>query len=430
MTIAPLLAFLLLGCPAEPDPTPPQTPSEPGSPAESWAGAIESMELDVDLRDLSATATVQTLGAGRAASFSASGLDIASVEDAIGPLPFEFTDGRLDVGLRGDAPGQDLAIRYDFAEADRFEGWFGASTVTWPTHCGNLFPCRPEPHLGLRADLDVTPANGLTAVAPSLVAPGPAYQVAFAQGTYDVLDLGTSDGGVALSVHHFPQDAARAAEGAAGLVEIFSWLESTLGPYPYGDDAGAVEVEWGPGAFGGIEHHPRWYISSAAIADVTTQAHEAAHGWFGTGLRLRCWEDLVLSEGTATWLAARAQGVVLGDAAGQAVWDGYASEFSGFGDVSGELAWIAEGCNAEDPIAGRLRTRAPYIKGAFFYRAVAEEVGVDALDAVLGGFFADHVGAAAGMQDLLDRIAEDTGFDPADLARDWLLSTELPPGFP
>jgi aminopeptidase N len=35
------------------------------------------------------------------------------------------------------------------------------------------------------------------------------------------------------------------------------------------------------------------------------QVHEAAHGWFGDGVRLRCWEDFVLSEGTASHLDAR-----------------------------------------------------------------------------------------------------------------------------
>ncbi len=424
-----LLLVFLLGCPAESTPDPDE-PAEPGEPAESWAGSLDHMALSVDLGDLSAVASLETTGADRAASFRADGLEVSAVQDALGELPFAVEDGRLDVGLRGDEATQQIEITYTFELADRFEGFWGATTVTWPTHCGNVFPCRPDPALGLTVELDVTPTEDLVAVAPDIPAPAPAYQVAFSQGSYETLELGTSDGGTELSVAHFPQDAARAAQGAAELLDVFSWLENTLGPYPFGSEAGAVEVEWGPGAFGGIEHHPRWHISSAAVHDRVTQAHEAAHGWYGTGLRLSCWEDLVLSEGTVTYLAARALGAVAGAAAEEAVWEGYASEFSGFGDVSTELAWIDVGCNEEDPVAGRLRTRAPYIKGAYFFRAVADEVGAEALDAVLGSFFVEHVGGAAGMQDLLDHILADTGFDPTDLAAGWLLSTELPPGAP
>jgi aminopeptidase N len=57
---------------------------------------------------------------------------------------------------------------------------------------------------------------------------------------------------------------------------------------------------------------------------------------------------------------------------------------------------------------------------------VAEEVGAETLDGLLSSFYQANVGQAAGMQDMLDAIAEQTGFDPSELAQGWLLSLERP----
>ncbi len=59
---------------------------------------------------------------------------------------------------------------------------------------------------------------------------------------------------------------------------------------------------------------------------------------------------------------------------------------------------------------------------AYFYRAVAEAVGPDVLDTVLGSFFDEHAGEAATMQEMLDLIQIETGFDPGPLADGWLRS--------
>ena len=53
-----------------------------------------------------------------------------------------------------------------------------------------------------------------------------------------------------------PANTAAGIEGTANLVDTFEWFEQTLGPYPFGGSAGSVGVNWGPGAYGGMEHHP------------------------------------------------------------------------------------------------------------------------------------------------------------------------------
>ena len=62
----------------------------------------------------------------------------------------------------------------------------------------------------------------------------------------------------------------------------------------------------------------------------------------------------------------------------------------------------------------------PYYKGAWFYREYAELVGVDALDAALGSFFAAHAGQAVTMQQMMDHLQLACGVDPMPLAEGWL----------
>ncbi len=78
-------------------------------------------------------------------------------------------------------------------------------------------------------------------------------------------------------------------------------------------------------------------------------------------------------------------------------------------------AW-PQGCNQIDIIRDRLFTNLPYMQGAFFYKDVAAAIGADVLDGVIGRFYRAHQNQAASMQDMLDAIEADTGFDPTPLA--------------
>ena len=200
------------------------------------------------------------------------------------------------------------------------------------------------------------------------------------------------------------------------------WLEQTLGPYRFGRKAGTVSVAWGPGAFGGMEHHPYWHVGSAALGDVETNTHEAAHGWFGGGIRLACWEDFVLSEGTTTYLAGRALDVVA-PTVGAAIWQSYANEL---GEVDPRDKVWPDSCGTVDILADELFTRAPYMRGAFFYRAVALKVGAAKLDDALRAFYEQHQGKPATMASMLTTIATVTGYDPTACAAMWLRATTIP----
>ena len=139
----------------------------------------------------------------------------------------------------------------------------------------------------------------------------------------------------------------------------------------------------------------------------------------GDGIRISCWEDFVLSEGTVSYLTARATEIASGKAAGDAVWAGYQDQLDGVFSSDDRIAW-PQSCGTVDVLKDGLFSQSPYMKGAFFYRAVADQIGKEALDSALGAFYRAHVGQAATMQAMLDHLHTTTGAGAEPLAAAWL----------
>jgi aminopeptidase N len=176
-----------------------------------------------------------------------------------------------------------------------------------------------------------------------------------------------------------------------------------------------------------MEHHPRWHVGAGSLASQETNVHEAAHGWFGDGIRIQCWEDFVLSEGTVTYLAARALDVVA-PTVGADTWASYESELGGI--RAADPVW-PDSCGTVDILDDNLFTNAPYIRGAFFYKGVADRLvadglGAEKLDEALAAFYQAHAGGSATMADMLQTIHDVTGYDPTTCAEMWLRSTTKP----
>jgi len=429
MRLIPILvAAGLAGCGddhvANPDAAAPDAAPE----TENWDRDVLDTALSFDLATRAATATI-TLAPdpSRVASFEVGDLAITSVVGADGaPLEIDTaTPGELHVHFPAGAEPV-LTAAYTFDYKDNFEGADDNPplTLTWPHYCGNLFPCknRESPADGTRFTLELSGVpDDVVAIYPAEIpAEAPSYMVAWSIDPYTELPLGTTTAGTAVSMWHQPTNGAQAAAGGAHLVAAFDWLEQHVGAYLFGDQVGTVSTRWGAGAFGGMEHHPYWHVAAAALSSEEVNVHEAAHGWFGNGVRLRCWEDFVLSEGTVTYLAARVLGEVGGAALGDEIWAGYQDELDG---LAPGVAW-PDSCG-EVPILD-LFTRIPYIKGAFFFRAVADRIGATVLDDALAAFYGEHAGRAAGMQDLLDAIEAESGWDPTACAAKWLRAIDVP----
>lgn len=402
-------------------------PSSP-APREDLGRDILSTALEVDLATLRATATISLSGSqDTGASFEAQGLTIEAVRSAEGPLQYALSDGRLDIGVPATERSTEVVIEYGFTVQNSFEGLMAdGSTLTWPYYCGNLFPCHSDPADGTKLALSVqgTPAGQTTIHAPRVDLDAPSYMLAWTTGDYVPLDLGTTPAGTHLTAYAFAGGEAAAEMGTATLREVFSWYETTYGPYPFGKEAGAVAVKWGV-QYGGMEHHPFWHVSEFAMGDAWIQAHEVAHGWFGDGVRIACWEDLVLSEGTVSYLEARAVAQVMGDAEAQKIWSAYQARLDAA--MAGTAPKIARppGCGEADPYQS-WGFDIPYMKGAFFFRALEGKIGLEELDGALARFVAQYRGQAAHFADLLAVVEAESGYDPTACAASWLEAEAVP----
>ena len=332
---------------------------------------------------------------------------------------------KLDLAL----PPSDQPLAVDFTFHYKLhEGFTGASslgfTFLWPYFCGNLFPCHSQPADGTTFMLDVTgvPAGKQAVFPTSVPSLAPAYQIAWTIDAYTELPLGMTTAGTQVSVWYRPNELTAAQNGTAHLVAAFDWFEKTIGAYRFGSKVGSVAVAWPAGAYGGMEHHPRWHISAPDLADEVTNVHESAHGWFGDGIRIGCWEDFVLSEGTVSYLAARALDVVAPSVGAQA-WTSYASDLSHV--PASDPVW-PQTCGTVDVLTDNLYTNAPYMRGAFFYRAVALKVGAEKVDMALHAFYAAHAGQTGHMSEMLQTLKDVTGYDPTTCADMWLKSTTKP----
>ncbi len=433
-----MIPTLLLGC-GEPAPQRRPEPEPPAAvvPAEDWSRDLVATDLALDLDSGAGTAVITLAPSSRPhASFEIGDLEIHEVSGPDGPLPWRVVDG----GLASAAPGRRLdvvaptgpdpavvQVDYTFAPHPDFDGWMPQRGVTllWPYFCGNLFPCRSDPADGLRFTLDVTGGDGVLVYPREIPSDAPSYQPAIASGDYTELDLGRTAAGTRVTAWALPGDEAATRRGTRNLVAVVDFFERTLGPYRFGDHLGTVGVSWGPGGLGGMEHHPFWHVASGAVGDEEVQAHEAAHGWFGDGVRLRCWEDFVLSEGTASYLAARA----LEQVGGTDVWPEYADWLRySCRHYAPTAAWPPT-CGAIDLLNDPLWSGIPYMQGACFYEDVADRIGPERVDRALAAVYAAKGGHAASMADVVLALrAEAPGEEAAidALVADWLTGPECP----
>jgi aminopeptidase N len=402
----------------------------------NWVRAVRHTDLHLDFEILEGVAGLTVAGdEADGLALEVGDHDIREVTDETtgAGLPFRAKAGVLAVGLPARNTDARVTVRYGFRSQTEVGGWLGTDgvTFTWPEYCGYLFPCRAAPSEGQTYSMRVTGVpEGAVAVYPEEIPmPAPAYMPAVALGPFERVDLGETTAGTRLSVWHGPGEAAAARTGTQRLVEAFDFLERTYGAYAYGAHAGTVSAPWAEDATGGMEFHPFWHVGRDDLANEEVHLHEAAHGWFGNGVRLACWEDFVLSEGTTTYIAGRAA-----ESAGLDLWPEYAC-FLAF-DCNPEngvnTVALPEGCAITDFESHPLWSTVPYMKGAFFYREVAEVIGVAAVDAVIADFYRTHVGRAAHMDDMIAALRDAAGPRGAAidaLADAWLRTLDCPRDF-
>lgn len=381
---------------------------------------IESISLDIDLSMLQGLAHYQLVPSeNNYLNLDIGDLEIISVTNGYKNISHSIHQNgssfhnllAIDVG-----PETHIFIKYQYKPHNNFEGW-GASgfTYTWPDKCSNLYPCLEKIGKGVAFKLNLSAIpEGKQAIYPRQLAIAPYYQPAWAIGDYRWMDLGVTPLGTQIYAIHFAGREELARSGTDGLKDIFAWYESKLGFYPYGNEAGSVEVDWPGATSGAIEHHPYWHVERGSYTDLLTHAHEAAHGWFGNGVRLSCWSEFVLSEGVASYLAAAAIGAIKGEEAEADVWKKYVNEIP-YSSTSQCVKKIWTTCNSGGSQSLKNYDNAlTYYVGAYFFKAIESKVGRPALLAALRDFVEVYRYQAGTMTELLNTIKLKTGYDPTN----------------
>jgi aminopeptidase N len=387
---------------------------------------ILSTDLSIDVTAQHGTAAIAFAADTRSgATLEIGDLTINAV--TVGGVEIETRqhDGLLDLGIPESAAI--VSIDYDYVTHDRADGVSpNGYTLVWPYFCENIFPCHTEPSDGSAFTLELTgvPA-GKTAVYPTSIPDAPAYQLAWSIADLTEIQLGTTQDGTEIVGWYLPSLEPKLRAGTTQLVDAFDWYEQNLGPYQFGPKAGTVAVSWEfPGiapdyVLGGMEHHPFWHINESSLRSSDAHIHEAGHGWFGDGVRIGCWEDMVLSEGTITYLTGRVLDVIQ---PGNTYFTSIARALTPLPDV--DHVW-PRSCGVVDGIA-MINTEV-YIRGAMFYRALALKLGADEVDTVLRTFYEQHMLRAARFSDMLATIEAVTGYDASACAETWLRTIEVPP---
>ncbi|MCG7897376.1 MAG: peptidase M1 [Candidatus Thiodiazotropha weberae] len=398
---------------------------------EDWQRDILLTSLSIDLETMQGSADILLSGSTTTsgASFETGDLIIAQVTANGRQLNYQNENGTLHIGVPPSLDEVTLSIDYSLNLQSDFNGLLdGGMSFTWPYYCGNLFPCKSEPAEGSGYELQINgaPTDSEVIYPASVISDAPAYMLAWVVGDYLFSNLGTTAAGTEVGIYYPADLQQQALDGSRYLRDVFDWYEQTYGPYPFGQAVASVSVDWGPGQFGGMEHHPFWHIASSSISDPWVHVHEAAHGWFGNGVRIACWEDFVLSEGLASYLTARAVSAIAGEASGDQVWASYAARLAQLQQSSGnKIAWPA-GCQQIDILQDGLFGTAPYMKGAFFFKHLEFSLGVDLLDRILREFFLANVGSAASMDELLQLVEQSSDYAPEACAMAWLRSETVP----
>lgn len=409
-----------------------------GPPPADGLQDILTTDLQLDLAGLTGVATVVAWPDATTAevSLDVSGLEVTALEvdgHRIAPVR---RDGWLVTGVPSVDRPATLVVAYTFEARDNgaFDGWMpglGVSFV-WPYFCGNLYPCDPAMRDGVSFTMAVAGVEeGLTAVYPeSTWSDAPSYMPAVSVGAYTRLDLGTTSAGTRLSAWYLPGERGEedARAGTAHLLGAYDFYERTYGPYAFGPESGPVEVDWGVGSWGGMEHHPWFHVAQFDFGTEEVHAHEAAHAWFGDAVRLGCWEDFVLSEGTVTYMAARA----MEETGGPDLWAYYVDDFliPICGGMGPNPVVYPDGCNQIDLLEDDIWSLATYMKGACFYEEVADAIGTDAVDETVGAYYRGHQNGTGHMSEMIDALAERAGADRRALvesaAQDWLYTAACP----
>jgi alanyl aminopeptidase len=307
--------------------------------------------------------------------------------------------------------------------------WYVFTTFT-PIEARRAFPCFDEPRYKTPWELTLhvkresvalgnahaisehEEPGGMKRVAFAPTAPLPSYLIAFAVGPFDLVDAGRAGRNrVPIRIVTPRGRSAEASAARAATPKLLERLEEYTGiPYPF-DKLDQVALI--AGAFGAIEnpglitYRPQVLLASSPRMR-STMAHELAHQWFGNLVTMSGWEDVWLSEGFATWMAAKMmdeeqpaarRGVVPSAARNRIM-----------------AIDVPDGRAVREPMTSREQMRKVYgplvyEKGAAVLRMLENWVGEDAFRAGIRRYLAEHQFSTATTSDFAAAVSKTAGRD-------------------
>jgi alanyl aminopeptidase len=247
-------------------------------------------------------------------------------------LDLPVKPGRTTIEIRYQGKLDEKAIVGPYRKKTG-EDWYVFTSFT-PIDARRAFPCFDEPRFKTswrmtihvkRTDQafsngrmlrETDEAGGMKAVEFAETQPLPAEVVAFAVGPFDIFEGAPAGHGTPIRVITAKGHAAEGKIAAQASVDILPRLEAYTGiPYPFGklDHLAVPEFPFGATENPGLIVYKNQALLTAPGEDTTEkarairslQAHEVGHQWFGDLVTQASWDDVWLSEGFATWIAAK-----------------------------------------------------------------------------------------------------------------------------
>ncbi len=257
----------------------------------------------------------------------------AAAEEFIGiELDSPVKPGRTVIDIRYRGKLDEKAIVGPYRKKTGGD-WYAFTSFT-PIDARRAFPCFDEPRFKTpwkmtihvkrtdkafangRMVREIDEPDGMKAVEFAETKPLPAEVVAFAVGPFDIFEGAPAGHGTPIRVITAKGHAEEGQTAAQASVDVLPRLEAYTGvPYPFGklDHIAVPEFPFGATENPGLIVYKNQALLAAPGEDTPEkarairglQAHEVGHQWFGDLVTQASWEDVWLSEGFATWIAAK-----------------------------------------------------------------------------------------------------------------------------
>ena len=198
-----------------------------------------------------------------------------------------------------------------------------------PIHARRAFPCIDEPdrktpwQLTIEAPAGNIAVSNTEAIETKLLPDGstrtkfaetkplPSYLIALGVGPFEIVDAGTTRGGVPLRIVTPRGTQTMTKRMASALPRLVDFLAEFFSvPYPYSkldllvmvsgraamENAGLISID---SAYIALGDSPSWQRQREAVSVL---GHEIAHQWLGDLVTPSWWDDTWLNEAFATWM--------------------------------------------------------------------------------------------------------------------------------